>query len=915
MKRYLLLFILTYSLPLALSGQEKVKVQLNSRPASELFDIIEQQTGYHIYCLPENSDSLLVTVDVIDAEPLSVIEKALQGTSLKISLYKHFLFITDDLQLQTVFPDGYFKEEIYKERDGDAADFISLLDRRDQKASSENKVYEIGIQSEDLGERVRLSGNVSDFETGEPIVGAALFIREPMIGTTTDAFGYYTIELPVGRHDLNISGMGLKDTRRQILLHSEGKLNIELEEQVHTLREVTVSSEKIENVRRTTMGVERLKIRDIKNIPTAFGEVDVIRAVLSLPGVKAVGEASSGFNVRGGSTDQNLILFNDGTIYNPTHLFGFFSAFNPDLVKDMELYKSSIPAKYGGRISSVLDITTREGNRKEFQGSASIGLLTSRLTLEGPIFSEKTSFLVGGRTTYSDWILKKLPEKSGYKDGNAGFYDLNATINHKFNDYDNLYVTGYFSRDRFRFDGAERYFYQNANASVKWRHIFTPKMTGVFTGGYDHYNHNTRNTDNPINAYSMSFGIDQYYGKADFTWYLNDKHTVDFGISGLYYDLNPGSYLPKGEESFVIEDRMQKEKALESAVYLGDRWNITPALSIEAGIRYSLFNVMGPRTYNEYQSEYLPSLETVTETITNGSGAFKTYHGPEFRVSARYEFEDGFSVKAGYNTMRQNIHKLSNTTVMSPTDTWKLSDVNIKPQTGSQAALGFYKNFLNNTIETSIEGYYKTMDNYLDYRNGAQLLMNHDIETDVLSTEGRAYGLELMVKKNQGKLNGWISYTYSRTQLRQSDDRIIDPVNKGDWYSADYDKPHDIKLVGNYRFTHRFSVSMNCDYSTGRPITLPVSKYSFEGGEYVFFSDRNKYRIPDFFRLDLAFNIEPSHHLTLLTHSTISFGVYNLTGRKNAYSVYYVAEEGRIKGYKLAIFGVPIPYISYNIKF
>ena len=521
---------------------------------------------------------------------------------------------------------------------------------------------------------------------------------------------------------------------------------------------------------------------------------------------------------------------------------------------------------------------------------------------------------MGGRTTYSDWILKKLPEKSGYKDGNAGFYDLNATINHKFDERNNLYLNGYYSHDRFRFNADERYAYENANASVKWRHIFSDRFTGVLTAGYDHYGYNTRNTDNPVNAYSLAFRIDQMYGKMDFTHYLSDKHTLDFGASSLFYGLEPGKYLPYGGESLVKEDRMEKEKAVESAIYVGDRWDITSQLSLNVGVRYSIFNVLGPRTYNLYADDQLPSLATVTGTVDK-TGAFKTYHGPEFRVSARYAFTEDFSVKAGFNTMRQNIHKLSNTTIMSPTDTWKLSDANIKPQTGMQVAAGLYRNFLNNTIEVSLEGYYKTMKDYLDYRNGAELLMNHHIETDVLRTEGRAYGVELMVKKTQGKLNGWVSYTYSRTQLRQNDPMIVTPVNKGDWYAADFDKPHDLKFVGNYKFTHRFSFSLNCDYSTGRPITLPVSKYHYGGGEFVYYSDRNQYRIPDFFRMDASFNIEPSHHLTLLTHSTISFGVYNLTGRKNAYSVYYISENGKLKGYKMAIFGVPIPFVSYNIKF
>lgn len=913
MRKKLIIIPLLCLFATSVFAQQKVTVRMEQQLLTDLFEVIEQQTNYRIYSLPANTDSVRVSINAIEEEALIVLQLALEKTSLKASHYANRIFITDD-DLITSLPEGYFQRD--RAIGTEEFDISGLsLSQRTQRASSENKVYEIGDPAVNPTGRVSLSGTLIDFKTGEPVIGAALFIEEPMIGVTSDAYGYYTIQLPVGRHDLRIRGVGVKDTHRQIMVHSEGKMDIELEEEVYALREVVISGERVQNVRRTTMGVERLQIRDIKNIPTAFGEVDVIKAVLLLPGVKSAGEASSGFNVRGGSTDQNLILFNDGTIYNPTHLFGFFSAFNPDLIRDMELFKSSIPAKYGGRISSVLDLSTREGNKKEFGGSASIGLLTSSLTLEGPLFNDKTSYIIGGRTTYSDWILKQLPDDSGYQDGKAGFYDLNASVNHKFSDYDNLSIHGYFSNDRFQFTDEERYSYQNANASIKWRHLFNPKLTSIITAGYDHYDYDTKNTENPANAFSLSFDINQYFGKADFTWYANDQHTLDFGVNGLLYDLNPGTYLPEGEESLVVKDRLQKEKAIESGIYVEDRWDILPGLSVNAGIRYSMFNVLGPRDYYTYQDEYIPSTSTIVDTVSVDGKAFKTYHGPEFRLSARYEFDNNFSIKAGFNTMRQNIHKISNTTVMSPTDTWKLSDANIKPQTGSQLALGLYKNFANNTIETSIETYYKKMNDYLDYRNGAELLMNHHLETDVLNTEGRAYGVELMIKKTQGKLNGWISYTYSRTELRQNDPKVIDPVNGGNWYPADYDKPHDFKFVGNYKFTHRFSFSMNLDYSTGRPITLPVSKYNYAGGEYVYFSDRNKYRIPDFFRIDASINIEPSHNLTLLTHSTISLGVYNLTGRKNAYSVYYVAEEGRLKGYKLAIFGSPIPYISYNIKF
>ncbi|MCD8262032.1 MAG: TonB-dependent receptor [Bacteroides sp.] len=654
-----------------------------------------------------------------------------------------------------------------------------------------------------------------------------IFNRDLGIGVTIDMDGNYEIELPAGRHDLFVQGVGLTDTKRQILLHTGGALDIELEEQVYELDELTVSSERIANVRATTMGVQRLKLAAVKNVPTAFGEIGILRIVMSLPGVKSVGEVSSGFNVRGGSTDQNLILFNEGTIYNPTHLFGFFSAFNPDVVSEMELYKSSIPSKYGGRISSVLDINTREGNKEKLTGSASIGLLTSRLSFEGPM-GKRTNFLLGGRTTYSDWILKRLPEKSGYKNGKAGFYDLNAAVNHRFGERDLLTVNGYFSHDRFSFNEYDKYAYQNTNASAKWRHIFGPETVGNFSAGYDHYGYTTTESEQEEIAYDLSFRINQYFAKADFTWKPHTDHEISFGYNGTFYDLMPGKYLPHRENSLIVPDIMQKERALESAFYVGDNWDITDKFSINAGIRYSLFNVLGPRTYNLYVSDELPSLETVTEEVS-GSEVLKIWHGAEYRLSTRYEILDNLSVKAGFNTMRQYIHKLSNTTIMSPTDTWKLSDVNIRPQTGNQIAAGIYSNLMNNNLELSLEGYYKTMNNYLDYRSGAELAMNHHIETDVLETKGRAYGVEFMIKKPGGKLNSWVSYTYSHTQLRQKDLRIAEPMNGGDWYVADYDKPHELKFVGNYKFTRRYSASLNCDYSTGRPVTLPVSKYWYNG--------------------------------------------------------------------------------------
>ncbi len=759
-----------------------------------------------------------------------------------------------------------------------------------------------------------LAGFTRDAATGEPVVGASIYVENPRIGVSSDQFGYYSISLPKGRHILNIQSIGMRDTRRLIIVYSDGKMNIELQNQVLTLKKVIVSAEKASNVKRTEMGVQKIDIRTIKQVPVVFGEADILRVVMTLPGVQTVGESSTGLNVRGGSADQNLVLFNDATVYNTAHFFGLFSAFNPEVVKDVELYKSSIPAKFGGRLSSVLDINSREGNKKEFTGSAGIGLLTSRLNIEGPIVKDKTSFILGGRTTYANWLLADLPDQ--YKNSRASFYDVNLNVSHEINKKNSLYLTGYLSQDRFNLNNDTTYSYGNRNASLKWKHIYNNRLYSLFTTGYDRYQYAISSTENPVNAYKLDFDINQLYFKAHFNYFLSASHTLEFGVNTLRYELHPGSYLPEGNKSLVVPDTLPREQALESAIYLSDHYTVTNALSLEAGLRYSVFNYLGPRQVNNYEPGQPIITDNLVSTTAYASGKLiKTYGGPEYRLSARYVLTDNLSIKAGYNTQRQYIHMLSNTTAMAPTDIWKLSDPNIRPQYGDQISLGVYENFKSNTIETSIEVYYKRIDDYLDYKSGAQLIMNHHIETDVLETRGQAYGVELLIKKLTGKLNGWFSYTYSRTLLRQDDPNAGELINNGKFYPADYDKPNDATLVGNYRVSHRFSLSLNATYSTGRPITLPIGVYSYAGSLRALYSDRNAYRIPDYFRADFSMNIDGNHKVHQRTHNSWTLGVYNLTGRKNPYSVYYVSENGVVNGYKLSIFGSAIPFVNFNIRF
>ena len=682
------------------------------------------------------------------------------------------------------------------------------------------------------------------------------------------------------------------------------------------LAEIVVVGGRLSAVDNMMMGAEKFKPQMLKNIPSAFGESDIMKIVLTLPGVTTVGEASSGYNVRGGASDQNLILFNGGTVYNPTHLFGLFTSFNSEAVEDVELFKSSIPVEYGGRISSVLRVNSKEANMQKLTGSASIGALTSKANLEIPIVKDHVSLLLNGRTTYSDWMLKQLPEKSGYKDGNANFYDLGGLLTWRVNDHHRLRIHGYWSKDKFSFSSQDNYGYQNRNFSAEWRAILSEKVTATLSAGLDHYDYYNEDWATPSMAARLSFGIDQLWGKLHLRHRLTEQQTLTYGLSVQHYNVQAGRYEPVGEESRIATNQLQREKALESAAYIDYERKLTEKLSVSAGLRYSMFNALGPRDVNHYADGELPTEATLIET-RHETGNIKTYHAPELRLSARYALQDNLSLKAGFNTMHQYIHKVSNTSIMSPTDMWKLSDLNIKPQKGWQAAAGIYYETPRKDYEFSAEVYYKHIGDYLNYRSAAVLLMNSHLETDVISTKGRAYGLELQVKRPTGRVNGWVSYTFARSQLRQDDNRVAMPLNDGKWYPSEYDRPHEVKAVLNLKFTERYSLSSNFNYATGRPTTLPAGKYyDSNSRKYMpYYTDRNKYRIPDFIRLDLAFNIEPTHKLTSFLHTSFSIGVYNALARRNAYNIYYVTEGNDIKGYKLSVFGTAIPYVSLNIRF
>jgi len=920
--RSAVLFIFLFTFVVATEAQEKrlISADFKNDSFDEFVKTIESLYPCHFYYDTAELNNYNVTLKANQLTINQILNRVFNKTSFHFTVdAENRIFITKKSAIQTYLPRNFPGNSRLINDSTDNEEFV-LVDESPEKEklkiSLENKLFEIGLKNNNpTASKATVAGYVRDIKNGEPIAGASVYLENPSIGVNTDKFGYYSLTLPKGSHMIKISSAGMQNTSRQIMLYGDGKLDIELQDFVASLKTIVVSTEKRSNVQGLQMGAIKLNIRSIKQVPVVFGETDILKVVLTLPGVTSVGEASSGFNVRGGSSDQNLILFNDATIYNPSHLFGFFSAFNPDVVKGIDLYKSAIPEKYGGRLSSVLDVSVKDGNTKKWSGSAGIGPLTSKFTVEGPLVNDKASIVLGGRTTYSNWLLHSLPDIA-YNKSDAEFYDLNLHISHTINQHNSIYLTGYISNDNFKLNNDTTYQYSNKNANIKWKHIFNNQFYGVATTGIDHYQYAVSSTYIPVNGYKLGFDIDQKYFRADFNYSPNNKHVFDFGINTINYQINPGTFTPLGQQSLVVPNIVPKEQALETSLYFGDQINVTSKFSVTAGLRYTIYNYLGPHDIYNYAPGVPRTVNSIIDTSHYGSGKnIKTYQAPEIRIALRYAISDNESVKLSYNTLRQYIHMLSNTTAISPTDIWKLSDPNIKPQEGSQIAMGWYKNYKSNTIETSVEVYYKTLNNYMDYKSGASLVLNHHIETEVINTKGKAYGIEFLVKKTAGKLNGWLSYTFSRTFLKQDDSLAGETINKGNYYPASFDKPHNINFIGNYRFSHRYSISSNLVYSTGRPITLPLATFNLGGASGLYYSDRNAYRIPDYFRMDLSVNIDGNHKVKQKVHNSWSFGVYNLTARQNAYSVYFVNENGKIQGYQLSIFGTAIPFITYNLKF
>jgi hypothetical protein len=900
---------------------KKYSFEFNSVDLKTAIESIEKESNFKFFFqaewLDNNKQQITGSYKNITIDEL--LNQIFNPTEINFFIDKNKIILSKNNIIRDKLPDDFFGKSIANEIENGVNKpvFYKDNDTLTNKPKKNDFVTVIGKESKKSDKKTcTLTGYLKDAKTGQALSNVFIKVQNKKISTTTDADGFYKLEVPVGINYIETDLVSHNKIVKKIILYNDGTMNIKLDEKFNVLDEVVINAKKSENVKSAISGVTSIDIEGIKNIPLVLGERDIFKVATILPGVKQTGEGSAGYNVRGGKEDQNLILLDNALIYNPAHFFGFFSSVSPYTTKKANIYKGSIPAEFGGRLSSVFDVTSKNGNPTKFSGEGGIGPVTSNLALSTPIIKDKSSILVGGRATYSGWILRSLKEES-LKNSQASFYDGIVKYNHKFNAKNNFESTFYYSHDAFSISSDSLFKYSNRLVSLKYEHTFNDKHKGalLFTNSEYRFFIDYQG-NNILTAFDFGYKINENNVMLKMNYLLNDKHKINYGVASKLYGVNPGFLDPKSNESQILPVNIDKERGIESAAYISDSYKVSQKLLVDFGFRYSTFSALGASSQRIYQEGVPLNEGTITEIKEfKKNEIIKTYGGFEPRIAARYIIADNLSVKGGYDKTYQYIHLLSNNTTQSPTDTWKLSDLNVKPQVAEQFSLGLYKNIPAKDIEISLEGYYKKSENFLDYKVAAQLLLNENIETQLLQGKGKAYGLEFLLKKNSGRLNGWIGYTYSRTFVKLDSEFNDEKVNSGNYFPANFDKPHDVSVVLNYRFTKRYSFSSNFIYQTGRPITYPIGKYTYGNSEFTLYSDRNQFRIPDYYRLDIGFNVEGTHKLKKLAHGFWNISIYNVLGRNNPYSVFFVTEKGEVKAYKTSIFAIPVPTITYNFKF
>lgn len=769
-------------------------------------------------------------------------------------------------------------------------------------------------------EKYTLSGTITDISSNETLIGVNILIPEIQFGTMTNEYGFYSITLPKGTYEIQISYLGFETISETINLNQNISKNYRLIESAESLDEIVIKDnvEKL-NIKKPQMSVNALSISTIKNMPVVFGEVDVIKSITLLPGVTNAGEGSSGFNVRGGAADQNLILLDEAIIFNSSHLFGFFSVFNPDAIKDLKLYKGGIPAKYGGRVSSVLDIYQKEGNSNQFKMNGGIGLVSSRLLAEGPIKKEKASFLFGGRSSYVH-LFSSLFDL----DNVAYFYDLNTKLSYKLNENNSIFLSGYFGRDVFSIQDSFKNTYGNSVLNFRWNHLFSSKLFSNLSLIYSDYYYGL---DLNFVGFEWESGIRNFNVKYDLKHYITNKFKLEYGLNSIYYKFNPGKINPNTPDSGINPFKLIDKYAFENAVYLDAEHKLGNRLSLSYGARLSTFHRLGQDELNIYENDnpvifneelgIYEKAEPIGTESFNGNDVIESFANFEPRMAMAYQLTKNSSVKASYNRMSQYLHLLSNTNSPTPLDVWAPSGKYIKPQLLDQVALGYFRNFKDNQFSLEVETFYKTIENRIDYTDGANLIANNAIEQVILNGEARAYGLEVLLRKNEGRLKGWLSYTLSKSEQRTPGRTLIETgINNGKWYNTPYDKTHDISLTASYELNDKWRLNSNFVFQTGLPVTFPNGQYEYNGIIVPKFEARNSSRLPAYHRLDFSINYNPKPNSQKRFKGEWVFGVYNIYNRRNAVNIQF--RENRTTGVnealRLSLFGI-VPSVSYNFNF
>lgn len=891
-------------------NSDKISISFKGDTLKEVLLKLEKVTNKKFYFNEDWFDkNQIYTKNYMDADLSEILLDVLQKAGINYTILKDKVIITNKNILQKGLSKNYFNQK-KDEKKNEIPIFLK------EKIDKNNDVIVIGrLHAKSQKKYYQLKGKVTRVSNNQRLKNAKVYLKGENYSTRTDANGNFILNVPYGYHILTVSKGNFKTFSQKLIVFSDGTYNVKLFDVSEQLKAVVVTGKIHNNIKSVKLGVTKIKAVTAKVVPVVFGERDILKIATTLPGVKTAGEGTLGYNVRGGKVDQNLILLDNATIYNPSHFFGVFSAINPFSTASADIYKGSLPVEYGGRLSSIIDIKTKTVSKNKFKGEGNLGLVTSNLMVEVPIKKDKTAVLAGFRTTYSNIVLKQIKNDAIYK-SEVSFLDGIVRFNSDINKNNTINSTLYYSKDKYSISSDTLNQYENKLFSLEWKHQFNKnnKMNLQFNNTI--YDFNITNEGIYHNNYNIYFGIAENEFKLKLNKILGKKHTFTYGINSKLYRINPGEIKPLGTESTILARKIPNEKGLESGVFISDKYDVSKKLSIDLGFRYSFYMNLGEADVNIYPENVTHSEENIIDVKHyNNNQIVKSYGYPELRFSARYAFTPDLSIKTSISNSSQFIHLLSSNTTATPIDTWKLSGPYIKPQKSVLASFGVFKNLNDNMYEISLETYYKKMYDILEYKIGAELLLNENIENEILQAEGKSYGVEFLIKKNKGRFNGWLSYSYSRALVKVFASSFVDLVNNGDYFPANYDKPHDLSLIMNYKLTKRYSFSCNFVYQTGRPITYPIGRYDYSGAEHVLYSERNAFRIPDYYRLDLGVNIEGNHKIKKLAHSFWNISVYNVLGRHNPFSIFFVNEAGNIQAYQTSIFAVPIPSISYNFKF